>query len=237
VANPFTQEHRAALDWLNEVTRENINFFGLEVELWRIGDSMAAPKFNVVSEPNDWSESISSATTALGDGSLTETKQMQRAYWTALAESLTAAKSILRPQKPLAQNWTNFALGRSNIHLVAVVNTVGARIGAHVVMIGPSAKWYFSQLEKQREAIEKEFGEALEWRELPGKKESQIGVVRNPTDPAKVSDWPVQHAWMRDTLERLHKVFSQRAKALQPWTGSASDDVDSSGDGSSDAPA
>ncbi len=53
VAVKFTEEHRAALDWLNEITDESINFFGLEVELWRIGESPVAPKFNVVSQPNE----------------------------------------------------------------------------------------------------------------------------------------------------------------------------------------
>ena len=48
IAKAFTDEHRAALDWLNEITGENFNFFGLEIELWKIGDSAIAPKFNVV---------------------------------------------------------------------------------------------------------------------------------------------------------------------------------------------
>src|SRR5882724_4545695 len=52
LAQRFTEEHRAALDWLNERTDEKINFFGLEVELWKIGDSPIAPKFNVVCKPN-----------------------------------------------------------------------------------------------------------------------------------------------------------------------------------------
>ena len=43
VAGRFTDEHRAALDWLNEVTGEKFRFFGVEVELWRIGSSPAAP--------------------------------------------------------------------------------------------------------------------------------------------------------------------------------------------------
>src|SRR5256885_2050308 len=36
VAREFTDEHRAALDWLNEITGQKFNFFGLEIELWRI---------------------------------------------------------------------------------------------------------------------------------------------------------------------------------------------------------
>jgi hypothetical protein len=59
IAERFTEEHRAALDWLNEATSEDINFFGLEVERWRIGNSPVAPKFNVVSSPNDWTRRVS----------------------------------------------------------------------------------------------------------------------------------------------------------------------------------
>src|SRR6476646_8369797 len=49
IATRFTDEHRAAIDWLNEVTAEELNFFALEIEAWRIGNSAAAPKFNVIS--------------------------------------------------------------------------------------------------------------------------------------------------------------------------------------------
>jgi len=49
IAERFTDEHRAALDWLNEATRSEISFFGIEVELGRIGDPPPAPKFNVMS--------------------------------------------------------------------------------------------------------------------------------------------------------------------------------------------
>ena len=33
IASRFTDEHRAALDYLNEITEEGVSFFGLEVEL------------------------------------------------------------------------------------------------------------------------------------------------------------------------------------------------------------
>ena len=58
ISPQFTEEHRAAIDWLNRVTTENLNFFGIEIELWRIGDSQPAPKFNIVSKPNDWTRYI-----------------------------------------------------------------------------------------------------------------------------------------------------------------------------------
>jgi hypothetical protein len=83
IAAGFTEEHRATLDWLNKITDESFRFFGLEVELWRIGDSPAAPKFNIISKPNDWSRSVAQAARAIDDAELSETRVTQRAYWTA----------------------------------------------------------------------------------------------------------------------------------------------------------
>ena len=49
-------EHRRAIEWLNEHTDSEIRFFLLEIELWRIGTSEPAPKFNIVEQPNDWAK-------------------------------------------------------------------------------------------------------------------------------------------------------------------------------------
>ncbi len=54
----FGDAQRAALDWLNEITDTRFYFFGLEVELWQIEDSPAAPRFSVVAKPNDWTKTL-----------------------------------------------------------------------------------------------------------------------------------------------------------------------------------
>ena len=96
IAKSFTDEHRAALDWLNEVSRTGTRFFGLEIELWQIGDSMPAPKFNVVARPNDWTKSEGHT------GTLTDTQRMQ----TQLLEGIRGIrlpKRYDRQEDPLAQ--------------------------------------------------------------------------------------------------------------------------------------
>ena len=54
IAESLTQEHAAALEWLNDVTDDSVGFFGVELELLRIGGSLPAPHFRVVVQPNDW---------------------------------------------------------------------------------------------------------------------------------------------------------------------------------------
>lgn len=53
VAREIVDEHRKVLDWLNQRTDENTQFYGVAVELWKIDDSRPAPHFKVVVAPNE----------------------------------------------------------------------------------------------------------------------------------------------------------------------------------------
>jgi hypothetical protein len=209
IAERFTEEHRAALDWLNEITGERFSFFGLEIELWRIGQSPIAPKFNVVCKPNDWTKPAGTDQPVP-----TETKLLQKEYWTELRELLLKRKSSVKPQKPQAQHWTNFGVGRSCFSLFASVNTQKGFIQVGMSCTGPSAKPHFKLLLADKESIEQAAGMQLEWEELPNRKESKVAIRRNGVDPTNRSDWPAQHVWLADVLDTFHRVFAPRVKEL-----------------------
>lgn len=217
VASRFAEDHRAALDWLNEITGSNINFFGLEIELWRIGESQVAPKFNLASKPNDWIKSTGSQVPG-SSTILTDTKLLQQEYWTALREHMDENSSSVKPTKPLPQHWMNFAVGRSKFHLYTFANTKEGRIGLGLTMTGPDAKPHYHLLSQQREQIENEFGEPLEWMELPGGKENRIELHDTQADPNNHDDWPNQHAWLSENLEKFDSVFRTRVKQLDAST-------------------
>ena len=113
----FTEEHRAALDWLNRATTAGFNFFGLEIELWKIGDSPFAPKFNVVSKPNDWSRAVREQAAASGDMSPNE--QLHYDFWTQFRKYLESRGSAIRTTSPSMNYWTNAPVGRSYFTLSA----------------------------------------------------------------------------------------------------------------------
>ena len=210
IAERFTEERREAIDWLNEITSDHFNFFGLEIELWRIAGSPIAPKFNITCKPNDWSRTVIDAT----GGEITETKLLQQQYWSGLQNLLIERKSTVKPQKPPPQHWTSFAIGRANFNMTATVNTQKNRIGVAIGCYGPIAKTHYQMLLQDKDVIETEFGDALMWEELPGKKESRIAIRKDVVDLANRDDWPAQHLWLAEKLERLHKVFGPRVKEL-----------------------
>jgi hypothetical protein len=213
VAERFTDEHRAAVDWLNEITGEKFSFFGLEIELWQIGTSPVAPKFNVVCKPNDWTKNGPTVVTVD-----TPTKQLQLEYWTMFREYVAQKKSHLRVQKPLPQHWTNIAIGKTGFYMSAQVNTKEKQLGVALILDTALAKVQFKQLEAQKAEIEAEAGTALDWRELPHRKQSHVVLTRSG-DPTAKGDWPAQQEWLLKTLELFHKLFAKRVKLL----GEASD--------------
>lgn len=154
IAARFTEEHRSTLDWLNRITDESFRFFGLEVELWRIGDSPAAPKFNIVSKPNDWSQSVAQAARAIDEAELSETRVMQRAYWAAFDKVLAASNGPVRGgKKPQPQSWMAYAIGRSGVTVNAVMVRTKNQVRAELYLSGGKAKAIFHLLAQHKKGL------------------------------------------------------------------------------------
>ena len=207
IAQRFTDEHRAAVDWLNRITDDSVSFFGLEIELWRIGNSPPAPKFNMVAKPNEW-------TKPLPQPGLTDTQRLYREYWTALREHLEASRSSIRMGKPQPQTWMTFPVGRNYFYLTAAISKTKKSIAIYLVIYGSDRLAHFHLLQRQESKIKERLGPDLEWREMRERKESQIRRTLKDVDPADTGDWPRQHDIIRQGLEKFHDAFSSRVKSL-----------------------
>jgi hypothetical protein len=215
VAAKFTDEHRAALDWLNEITTAGTDFFGLEIELWKIGNSPAAPKFNLASKPNDWSRNVTRA--AGGKEELSDLKQLYLKYWTDFSETVEERSRHLSPRKPRPQHWTNLAVGRSGCRLTARVSSRNEVLAVELGLNDrENAVPFFELLKRDRQQIESEIGETLNWRLKPNKKECAVNVEWEGEDPTDRDRWPRQHEKLADMLDRFYAAFSPRLKQLDP---------------------
>lgn len=228
IAARFTEEHRSTLDWLNRITDETFRFFGVEVELWRIGNSPAAPRFNIVSKPNNWNKLVTQAARAIDEAELTGTKSLQLAYWTALGNVLVAAGGPLaKERKPQPQSWMAYSIGRTGFSINASMARPKRQVRAELYMSHRHAKAFFHLLHEQKSAIEHELGYALDWEELPEGKDTRISAALNDLDPEQQTDWPRQHEWLTRRMHDFHRVFVARVKALDAgkWTPRADDDA------------
>lgn len=214
IASQITDEHRAALDWLNEITERDIDFFGLELELWRIGGSTPAPKFNVVSKPNDWARTSHAAQRNSASNPLTDTKILQKEFFEGLNEFILKTGGPIRPRTARPQHWQNYSIGRTGFRLIASVNSRDRTLRSELFMSGDEAKAHFSLLAAEAAIIEEEFGAKLDWDSLPNKIGARISVTRPNADFTKTTEWPAYHTWMADKLTKLHNTFSARIRGL-----------------------
>lgn len=223
VAAKFTEEHRAAMDWLNEITDVRFRFFGLEIELWRIDKSPAAPKFNIVSKPNDWSRTVGRTV------NLTAQQSLQLAYWQSLIDFANKKNSTLRFPKARHEYVINLGIGRKDTKLLAILNkphpkTLTVGFESH----GKTAKAFYDILFKQKEKIESELGFCPDWNRRNDITRSQIWLTQSG-DFTDKSSWPDFHRWMIDKLEAMDRVLRPRIETINladwvPPDDSQSDD-------------
>ncbi len=226
IAARFTEEHRSTLDWLNRITDETFRFFGVEVELWRIGESPAAPRFNIVSKPNNWNKLVTQAARAIDETELTGIKALQLAYWTALGTVLVSKGGPLaKERKAQPQSWMPYSVGRSGFGINAAMARPKRQVRAEVYISNPKAKAFFHLLHAQKQEIEEELGYGLEWDELPQGQDTRILIALNNIDPQDQGDWPRQHDWLAARLNELYRVFINRVKALDANTWQPEDEV------------
>lgn len=218
VATAFTDEHRKALDWLNDNSVDDIAFFGVQLEVWRIDNSNPAVRFNVVVRPVGLVKQLANQKAA---AAASPTRQLQLEWWTTVAEALVETKKLPSVQTAAARYWFDVAIGRSGFYLSCIASPDTGRIGVRLYMSGRSGgRQALEQLLLQKAAIEGELGEPLQWNTNPTATDKVILVDY----PAKLEDktrWPEYLAWMTTHIFAMRDVFAPRVKKLQLQAESA----------------
>jgi hypothetical protein len=207
VVKNVRDEHRQAIDWLNEHTDDKLNFFIIKMELWQIGDSPVAPKFQIISKPNDWAKTIKESGVK---SELSETKVMQFDFWNKFREYASGKGANLKLRKPYPQHWYDISIGNSKAYLSLVASPTDDFIRCSLYI--PNSKETFVTLFKEKEKIENELGEKLEWQELPESKASRIKIEKsaNVADP---NEWEKHFEWLRQQANLFQNVFTKYLKA------------------------
>jgi hypothetical protein len=208
VARQVTDEYRKVIDWLNEKT--DVSFFALEVELWRIGSSPVAPKFNVVCEPNEFARAVRST-----GGDVGETAQLQLEFWTGLVEVMSERDSSFNLPKIGTHHWCDLRIGTSRGH-VGLTALRNGRLSCELYLGHSQSGVIYEQLDADRATIEAELGleGKLDWQPLPEKKSCRIALYKETGSLDDRDQWPGSFAWMLDWAEKFKAAFAQRVKDI-----------------------
>ena len=215
IAERLTEEHRAAIDWLNRITDSDFNFFGIEIQLLKIGTSGdVAPRFNVIAKPNDWSRDVRNSTKNASDN-YTDGQNAKLSFWTAFREFMdNNPSSHFRPHRPSRDHWMSIAIGRANFQINLTVNSRENKVAIQLWISDDQDKKFFDALLTHKENAEASIGATLDWRRLDGKKTSSIDLYRLNSDFTDSTQYQDIFVWYKDYTERFIKFFKPIIKKL-----------------------
>lgn len=211
ICKELREEHRTAIDWLNEISSSDVKFFVVKIEAWQIDNSKPAPKFNVICRPDYWAKNIKQNVETSKD--LTSTKKLQYEFWSSFMEHLKSSKSQLRMRKVYPQHWCDLAMGTSKGYISLTVDTRQKLIGAAFYSANDPEKKIFQHLSQKKIEIEREIGSSMFWMDLPGKKASRIKIEKN-IDISDKSQWPIAFQFLKNESEKIQKVFPKYLKDI-----------------------
>ena len=194
------EEHRQAIEWLNENTVETIDFFAIKLQLWQIDDSKPAPKFEIIASPNEWLKTLRSKAA----GPMTETKLQQLEFWTRFKNWVASRDIKTKLRNPRPQHWYDLSMGSSDAHVTLTVNTRDSRLSCEIYI--NRDKSLFSFLQEKKNFIEKALNSKLEW--VDAAKASRIKMTRADFDLAQQDRYEEYFKWLHDMTLRFKEVFT-----------------------------
>jgi len=209
MAVTFREEHRQAIEFLNELGGEKARFFGIEIRAARIGGALPAPLFKVVAQPNDFHAQAAAAAKVSseppgGKGAL------YAEFWERFLEQLKARHpGWTRASKGPAENWlslpspfrggwasytVSFPRGGPEGQRLRCELYIDAQDRAEVAA-------RFDQLHERRAEIEAQFGAGLTWEPPDGRRTSRIAAY-GAGDIMQVDNHEEYIGWFLTSLER-----------------------------------
>ena len=162
------EEHASAIEWLNKHTDENISFFLIEIHAYQIGNSMPAPQFKIIEQPNDFAKTIKSITK---NSTINESMSKRLEFWTLFNEIVEKRKPFNK-RKPSTDHWYSVAIGSSNCHIS--IDLINRDNKIRVSLWISDDKDLYDTLYKEKENIESKFPYKIEWNRLDNKKASYV---------------------------------------------------------------
>jgi len=182
------EEHRQAIEWLNSHTDNEIGFFLIKIELYKIDDSTPAPKFELICKPNEWAKIIK---TNSSNNVVSNTQLQQLELWESFKDFVRERDSAIRLQSPRPQHWYDVSIGTAAAHIALTVNTREDLIGCEIYI--SRNKDLYAYLQERKKEIEGEIDEIAIWVDAPVasriKISKKVNGIFNPDESKNNFEW------------------------------------------------
>ena len=207
----FRDEHRQALDWLNQRTGEDTLFFGVVVELWKIDQSKPAPHFNLVATPNDWRKRNISSVPDPAAPPVTARNERYRKFFQELIDTLREDHKFTAARKGQPQSWYSFTAGHGAQLTYGANFAAGGQARTELYIDNGNKDWNMDLLEKlqqHKNQIETGIGEQLAWERLENRRACRIAIYRPGSIDDDEDTLTETRTWMIGKLLSFKETFT-----------------------------
>ena len=177
IANEIQIAHRNAVEWLNEISPQEMMFYGIELEVFQIDNSLPAPNFRIVAGPPP------SKRKAIVSGEISPRNIRYQVFFDKLRSKILKIQPNFTRAKAMPQSWWSLGIGRSGFS-VASCFTIDNKFRVEIY-IDMGKKEYnemaFAELKENRVVIEENISEELIWDPLPDSRACRIYLATDGT--------------------------------------------------------
>lgn len=206
VAEVIREEHRQALEWLNDRTDNETQFFALVIEVIKIDDSKPAYNLKPVVFPNEWHKSKSKNQTSQ---QISLKGERYKSYFQNLIDELREEYRFTSARAGQPQNWYSFASGKSGINYGANF-CQGDKVRTELYIDLGNAEEneaLLNYLLQSKQEIEEKFGSPLSWEPIDGKRATRIAIYK-PGSIFMENELISIKQWHIHNLLKFREVFS-----------------------------
>lgn len=201
------EEHASAIQWLNNHTTDDVSFFLIEVHAYTIGDSIPAPMFKIIEQPNDFAKRAKSMAK---NPQLNESQTKRLEFWNKFNDILEVQGKPFNKRKATTDHWYSVATGSSQCHIS--IDLVNREHKIRVSIWIPDNKELFDKLYLHKNEIEETAGISLSWNRLESKKASFIGAYIKGLNFNDTSNYDIL---MKQTIDYVLALKKAVAPYLQ----------------------
>ena len=138
-------------------------------------------------------------------------------FWAELLPASNMRISTFKSISPGRNHWITAGTGIRSTSYVYAVGKSFVRIELYIDR-GPKGadevSMIYQYLLSKKEEIEAEFGAAIEWREIPSRRASQLKYQRNDVGVYDESNWPEAIKWLVDSMQRFEGAMAEPLKQV-----------------------
>ena len=204
ISEEFRDEHKKALEWLNENTVDDVEVYGLSVTVLKIDNSKPAYKFNIVVAPNGWQKNKLMDSKTIVSDKASKYKDFFQDVLDELRE-----KKFSNAQKAQPQNWYTFSSGLSGYNFgVNFTKKLTARVELYIDCGNTEKnKERFDKMFSEKEKIETDLHQKLVWERLDDGQASRIAIEINGTINDSEEELEKVRVWMINNVMLFKKYF------------------------------